>query len=215
MKQKPSINPISLILKNHYEESFEQFGPSSAGVDWGQDKTRLLIRYDNMLDVMEKPQARKKQSLLDVGCGFGGLAAYASQKDIALNYTGIDVATNMIRWAKKNIKKSKFIEDDFLAHDFSGATYDYVICNGILTQKLDCSMLEMDVFAKTLIHKMYNLCNKGTAFNIMTTYVNFFAPNLYYKHPAELLSYCLSEISTKVKIDHAYGLYEFTVYVYR
>lgn len=212
---KLPIDPITSAMKAHYELSFEKFGPNSAGVDWGIDENKMNLRYSNMLAILENPGGRKKWTFLDVGCGFGGLAVYAQEKGMALDYTGIDVAANMIEWAKRNINRTRFIQGDFLTHDFSKATYDYIVCNGILTQKLDCSLREMDVFAKALIHKMFSMCKKGMAFNIMTTYVNFFASNLYYKHPAEILSYCLSEISTKVKIDHSYGLYEFTVYIYK
>ncbi len=50
----------------------------------------------------------------------------------------------------------------------------------------------------------------------MTTKVNFFANNLYYRNPAEMLSWCLAEITPRLRIDHAYPpLYEYTVYLYR
>ena len=75
--------------------------------------------------------------------------------------------------------------------------------------------MEMDDYAKLIIGKMFKLCKKGIAFNMMSTAVNFFAPNLYYKYPAEIFTYCLSEITKKIKIDHSYGLYEFTVYLYK
>jgi len=214
LSQKP-LSHIASVMKDHYEDSFRAYGPNSSGVDWGIDTSRMFLRYDNMLAILDAADTGKAPTLLDVGCGYGGLANYARQKGVVLNYTGIDIATNMISWAKKNVKKAKFIENDFLNHDFSVLSYDYVICNGILTQKLDTSLRDMDVYAKSLIRKMYGLCNKAIAFNMMTTYVNFFAPNLYYKHPAEIMSYCLSEISTKVKIDHSYGLYEFTAYIYK
>lgn len=214
LNQKPADH-ISRSMKDHYETTFLHHGPNSAGVDWGNDTDRMFLRYENMLALFGKHDISKKPSFLDVGCGYGGLQSYAQQKGVALQYTGIDIASNMIRWAKKNIKKSKFIEADFLNFDFSGKIYDYVICNGILTQKLDSSLPDMDKYAKALINKMFGLCKKGMAFNMMTTAVNYFSPNLYYKHPAEVLIYCLSEISTKVKLDHSYGLYEFTVYIYK
>ena len=61
---------------------------------------------------------------------------------------------------------------------------------------------------------MFRICNRGIAFNIMTTKVNYFSNNLYYKSPIEALSFCLNEITTKVKLDHNY-LYEYTLYLYK
>jgi len=208
------MDSISESLREHYKKTFQKHGATVKGVDWGENEATLHLRYDKMLAVIEKGSAAKP-SVLDVGCGFGGLYLYAQMKGIALNYTGIDIVSNMILWARKNIKKAKFIEDDFCDHDFSDMSFDYAVCNGILTQKLDASMMEMDDYAKSLVKKMYGLCKKAIAFNMMTTYVNYYSPNLYYKHPAETLIYCLSELSKKVKIDHSYVLYEFTTYVYK
>lgn len=215
MSTEDQIRRISQMMKEHYETTFQRHGPNSLGVDWGQDDEKTILRYQIMLAILANEPTKEPPSLLDVGCGYGGLHTYAKRTGIPLRYTGIDVASNMIAWSREHLVDADFIEDDFLDADFSERTFDYVICNGILTQKLQASLLDMDHYAKRLINKMYSLCTKATAFNIMSTSVNYFAPNLYYKHPAEILSYCLSTISRKIKVDHSYGLYEFTVYLYK
>jgi hypothetical protein len=73
----------------------------------------------------------------------------------------------------------------------------------------------MDRFARRLIRKMFSLARRGIAFNMMTSHVNFMAPNLYYKNPLEIIAFCASELSRRFRVDHAYPLYEYTVYVYR
>ena len=216
IKRSNKSKLVAMKMKKHYSKVFSRFGSKPRGVDWGSVESTLL-RYGKMLAVIEgelvKPNAFV--SLLDVGCGYGELFKCAKNKDLKLRYTGIDVAPKMISWARKNIIEGKFIKGDFLQHNFEGEKFDYVVCNGILTQKLDISILDMDKFAKELIKKMFSLSSRGIAFNIMTTYVNYFVSNLYYKHPSEILTYCLSDISHKVKIDHSYGLYEYTVYIYK
>jgi SAM-dependent methyltransferase len=209
------INPIASAMKSHYELSFDKFGPHSSGVDWGNDIEKTNLRYKKMLAVSESIESNKASTMLDVGCGYGGLIQYMKNQNISMDYTGIDFASNMIDWAKINLKDEVFIEANFLDYDFAEKKYDYVVCNGILTQKLESSLLDMDRYAKSIIGKMYSLCNKAIAFNIMSTAVNFFAPNLYYKHPAEIICYCMSEISRNFKIDHSYGIYEYTVYLHK
>jgi SAM-dependent methyltransferase len=173
----------------------------------------MLLRYDKMLNVIEMPPA-KNPSLLDVGCGYGGLLNHLAGRGMELDYTGIDIAENMIKWAADKFSSRRFLCGDVLTFDF-GRTFDYVVCSGILTQKLDATATDMDRYAAKLIRKMFELCRRGMAFNIMTTKVNYFSNNLYYRNPAELLSWCLSEITRYIKIDHAYPLYEYTVYLYR
>ena len=171
------------------------------------------LRYDKMLAVLPRDFG-PVISLLDVGCGYGGLLTHAVNKGLAFRYTGIDVAENMIKWATANVPDARFVQGDILTHEF-GQAFDYVVCNGILTQKLQVPGLEMDRYAARLIRRMFELCRKGVAFNVMTTKVNHFANNLYYRNPAELFSWCLSEITPYVRLDHAYPLYEFTMYLYR
>lgn len=215
MESGKPLNTISKMMKDHYESAFSRHGPTIAGADWGKDAEAAILRYKNMLAVLGDDRVKKGHSLLDVGCGYGGLQNYAVRVGVDLKYTGVDIASNMIGWARENIRPADFIEGDFLNMDLSGKCFDYVVCNGILTQKLEASMLDMDRYAKALIGKMYSLCKKGIAFNMMSTSVNYMSPNLYYKHPAEILVYCLSEVGKKIKIDHSYGLYEFTVYIYK
>jgi SAM-dependent methyltransferase len=207
------MHPISEALGRHYSERFALHGPSSEGVDWGSDMSRVILRFDKMLSVVDRGEG-KKPSLLDAGCGYGGLLDYAVSRDIELDYTGIDVASNMTEWARANLRSGKFVDGDILDYEFDGL-FDYVVCNGILTQKLDTEGLEMDQFAEKLIRRMFSLCTIGIAFNIMSTHVNYFSDNLYYRNPAKLLSWCLTQISPDVKLDHSYGLYEYTVYIYR
>ena len=216
MEINEKLESISMRMKEHYSETFAQFGPTYRGVDWGGEESTLL-RYEKMLAVIGRELINPDYpiSLLDVGCGYGGLLRYAREEDLEVQYTGIDVVSNMISWAKEHMPDGELVEGDFLEYNFNERKFDFVVCNGILTQKLSTSFFDMDKFARKLIKKMFSLCNRGIAFNVMTTYVNYFAPNLYYKHPSEMLAYCLSEISQKVKIDHSYGLYEYTVYVYR
>ena len=206
-------NNISNNLKLHYEECFKKFGATSEGIDWGNDINKLFIRYDKMLELFVNDKSVEK-SLLDVGCGYAGFYEYIKNNQININYSGIDIVQEMIQHAKnKNPTIKELIYDDFLDFNFN-KTYDYIICNGILTQKLETSNMDMDIYANKLIKKMYQLSNKGIAFNIMTTKVNFFSNNLYYRNPSELMAYCMSEITNKIKIDHTY-LYEYTVYLYK
>ena len=206
------MNPISEALGQHYSERFSVHGPSSEGVDWGADEAKMFLRYNKMLGVASlSPEDRR--SLLDVGCGYGGLQQFAIDKKIDLDYTGIDVAGNMIEWARANLQSGNLIHGDILDHKFD-RKFDYVICNGILTQKLETTGLEMDQFANQIIRRMYSLCTIGIAFNVMTTKVNYYSNNLYYRNPAELLSWCLSEITPHIKLDHSYPLYEYTIYLY-
>lgn len=210
------MDPITKKLKQHYFGKFAEFGATAKGVDWNREED-VELRYDKMLSVIipTTTSANEQISLLDVGCGYGGLYWYAKEKkQLRLHYTGIDVAENMIEYATSKAPEASFLCQDIF--DFCPENlFDYVVCNGILTQKLSTSMKDMDKFAHRLIRKMFELCRIGVAFNVMTTKVNYFDSNLYYRCPSELLAWCVSEITSYVQLDHSYPLYEYTMYLFR
>lgn len=217
------VSSISAMLKNHYSNCFREHGESSLGVDWGTNERAVKMRHENMTQLFKREFSSMQSlstSILDVGCGYGAFLDYLLyDKGVAPEflYTGIDIVEEMINSAKQKWSENsgfQFITGDIF-DTASLLNHDYVICNGILTQKLVASKLEMDNYCHELIKLMFKYADKGIAFNIMTDKVNYQVDNLYYRNPSEILSFCQTTLSSSVLIDHSYNMYEFTVYVYK
>jgi SAM-dependent methyltransferase len=207
------MNDISQAFKKHYTSRVVEHGPNAAGVDWIQTET-ANVTYRYMIELFRDSPREAPIQLLDVGCGYGGLLAYAKEHGFTLDYTGIDIVPEMIEHGRHLHPDAKFILGDFTTMKHLGH-YDYVTCNGILTLKLAASILDMHKYADSMIRKMFDACKIGMCFNVMTTRVNFQIEDSYYRSPVETLAFCLSELSNKVKIDHNHPRYQFTTYVYR
>ncbi|MEM9110019.1 MAG: class I SAM-dependent methyltransferase [Planctomycetota bacterium] len=208
------MDPITASLRDHYQRTFAEHGCSAAGVDWGTDES-VRRRNHAMLQLVTNDLERPaKPSLLDVGCGYASLLDQANRTGVGLDYRGIDVVPAMTTAAAQRHPTASFRTLDVfdLVDD---ERYDYVVCNGILTQKLEASQLDMQEFAKRLIVSLFTHCSRGIAFNVMSSRVNFMADNLFYWSPVESLAYCISELSSSIGLDHHYLPYEYTVYVYR
>lgn len=211
------MDDITSKQKIHYTNTFLHHGANASGVDWVHED-RAILRHKIMSNVILNDyifsQKTKKRSLLDIGCGYGAFYKYLIEQNIKVCYNGIDVVPEMIAEGRKQFPNANFNVIDFF--DFSLENkYDYVVCNGVLTQKLDASISEMSKFSLKLITKMFEHCNKGIAFNLMTSKVNFMVDNLYYCNPLEMLCFCLNSLSSKVRLEHAYNLYEYTIFVYK
>lgn len=211
----PSMNKISSLLGDHYAKKFLEHGATPEGVDWGANPADHLLRLDRMLAVLEVGEvAERMPSLLDVGCGYGSLLDQAKIRGITLEYSGVDLCTSMINTARASHADAEWILGDVLSMDES-RQFDYVVCNGVLTQKLNASIRDMDRFLLDLVSRMFDICRIGVAFNVMTTHVNFIAPNLYYRNPVELMGWCMTALTSRIRLDHAYPMYEYTIYLYR
>jgi len=217
------MDEITQVLKTHHERLFEQHGPTARGVDWA-DESEVPLRYDKMLAVLQKDlvELPTEVSLLDVGCGWGGLLRHARSCGMPLRYTGIDVVGDMVAYGCAEFPDAEFIQGDVFELAGEGS-YDFVVCCAIATQKLSVTIPEFEAFTRRLIRKMYELCRHGVALNMMSTRVNFMVDNLYYQDPSELLAWLLSEVSPRVRIDHGYSslasgigkYYDFTAYIYK
>lgn len=202
------------MYRQHHRSVFAQHGETPQGVDWGKRPEDHIMRLDNMLAVVPWPTGANGFTMLDVGSGFGSLLGRARELNLPIHYTGIELVKEMAIRSRERHPEAEWLCGDVMTHDFD-QPFDYVVNNGVLTQKLDASIAEMDAFVKAMIRRMFALCRYGIAFNLMTTRVNFMAPNLYYKSPVEMLAWCMSELTSKVRLDHSYPLYEYTMYLYR
>lgn len=210
------MNQITERMKKHYSNTFELYGANVQGVDWGKakDTEKLELRYKKMLEVIYRGSASINNiTVLDVGCGYGGLYQYAIDKGYKFDYTGIDVCENMIRYGKKTYPNAKFICEDIFEYN-TEEKYSYVICNGILTQKLGTSIRQMDEYARLLIQRMWDYCTQGIVFNVMKSQVDFMNDDLYYKSPLEIMAYGMT-LTDKFIVDCSYPLYEYSVYLYK
>ena len=211
------MNSISNQMKKHYQATFDLYGPCSSGVDWGSDDSRARIRHQVMSDIIPTNiNATAPFSILDIGCGFGAFVDELKQRDsnASFQYFGIDIVESMVSEAKKRHPQHQFFNDDFLVWD-PPCQFDYVTCNGVLTQKLQATDEEMREYSEQILLKMFALARHGIAFNCMTTNVNYRKSNIYYRNPIDFMQWTLANLSDRVKLNSAYGIrYEYTIFVY-
>lgn len=207
---------IADLLRTHYAQKFLQFGATSNGVDWEEPK-KAGLRYGAMLQLIPEEELSRPDplSLLDVGCGYGAFYAFLQERDITnIIYTGVDLVADMVKYANGHFDNATFLAGDILEMGLNASSYDYVIANGIFTQKLTASNTDMDLFLDRMIETLFAICRKGIAFNIMTTFVDFENPDNYYRHPGDMVDLS-SRFTRSFRVNHSYPLYEYTMCLYK
>lgn len=215
---QPFPAPAYHILQEHYETCFRQHGDTHRGVDW-PEAAAAQRRYDVMLDVM--PDSATPSSLLDVGCGLGHLYERVLQRGMTgLAYHGLDISPRFVEACRTKFPAIPFHRIDLLdPSNDSGrealGTFDFVVMNGVFTEKLSLTQEEMKAFFQALLARSFAMCRKGLAFNVMSKQVDWERADLFHLSFDEMASIVVGNLTRNFVIRQDYGLYEYTVYLYR
>jgi SAM-dependent methyltransferase len=200
----------------HYERCLDKHGDNHLGVDWPKLED-VDTRYKIMLDIIKlNEESDRKVSLLDFGCGTGHLLDFVhrnNKKNII--YSGLDISQKFIDVAKKKYPDNSFYCIDILDSKDSIGNFDYVVMNGVFTEKRELSYDEMWNYFTKMITVIYEKCNNGFAFNVMSKNVDWEREDLYHVSHDILSSFLCANLTRNYIIRNDYGLYEYTVYVFK
>lgn len=208
------IQPEYHIIQEHYEQRLAEHGPNHRGVDWPNARD-LQTRFEVMLGVVR--EGDKHASLLDLGCGVGLLCDHvqACPRYRELRYNGIDISEAMIRQATARHPETRFHVQDILQTPLEDHCADYIVMNGVLTEKLSLTQEAMENFAHLFLAAAFKGCRIGMAFNVMNHHVDWKRDDLFHWPLDSCASFLVRQLSRHVSIRMDYGLFEYTVYVYK
>lgn len=208
------MNPINILpIIRHYESCLARHGDTHLGVDW-PNAVDADKRYAVMLNLANSPMSG--QTLLDFGCGASHLYEKMQQSEYnSLKYSGLDISNVFCELSKKKFPQNEYLCLDVLAEPNKLRDFDYVIMNGVFTEKRELSFEQMNEYFKHLMRTVYPKVRIGMAFNVMSKAVEWERDDLFHLPLDTLQSFLTNEISRHFVIRNDYGLYEYTVYVYR
>jgi len=201
---------------SHYEFCLEQHGDNHLGVDWPKLED-VNKRYRVMLELaMLSSNKKQSYSLLDFGCGAAHLLEYMMNQNLSVfQYSGVDISQKFISLCETKFPNVSFQAIDALADDSKLGMYDYIIMNGVFTEKRELSFDEMWNYFTSLLSVVFKHANDGVAFNVMSKQVDWEREDLFHVPYDLLASFLTKQISRNYVIRNDYGLYEYTVYVYK
>lgn len=124
-----------IVGKEHYDlgndlfcEMLDPFMQYSCGY-WKDAETLEEAQLSKLKLICEKLNLREGMSLLDIGCGWGGLAEYAA-RNYGVNVTGITISVEQKKMAEKRCDglNTKFILEDY--RDLKGR-FDRIVSVGM------------------------------------------------------------------------------------
>ncbi len=201
-----------LKIVEHYVRCFNDHGDNHRGMDW-PNMDDLLRRYELMLGVQ---RSHEPCSLLDFGCGTAILKQYIEDKRYHhIAYSGLDLGTAFLAKAREKFPDTVFYDLDILKDSNRLPMFDYIIMNGVLTEKRELSFDEMWSYTQQLLKTVFAKARKGIAFNVMSKAVDWERDELFHLSADSLIEFMTKELSRHFVLRNDYGLYEYTIYLYK
>lgn len=200
-------------LADHYEACLDRHGDSHRGVDWPNAED-ADTRYRVMLDVTGGAQDTSI-SLLDVGCGAGHLLEYIRATGRTVDYRGLDISKKFVDLCRRKFPDITFHHADLLQETGGIEPADYVVLNGVFTEKLSLSQDDMTDFMQGMLTAAWPLAAKGMAFNVMSAQVDWQRDDLFHVPFDAMADFVTQALTRRFVFRQDYGLYEYTVYLFR
>ena len=199
-------------IVSHYEECLKIHGDSHLGVDWPR-KEDVIKRFSVMLDVVRETD--KNVSLLDFGCGAAHLYEYILERGLNnIYYSGLDISDKFISLCIDKHPNVLFHCLDILTDENNLPKVDYIVMNGVFTEKRSMTYEVMSSYFQAMLTKIFPLARVGLAFNVMSKQVDWERDDLFHLPLDEMANFLTKHLSRNFIVRNDYGLYEYTVYLY-
>lgn len=204
---------IQAQLVAEMEGNLVRHGDSFEGVGWTKSQANADLRYKVMLELIRESAPC---TLLDIGCGAAHLYDYMISRAVTgVQYSGLDLSPAYLELCRGKHPAVTFYGGDILDPATQVPTHDYVLMNGVFNYKGDHSFDEMWSYCQQMILRAAELSRKGFAFNVVSKYVDWERTDLFHLPFDQLASFLDQKIARKFIFRHDYGLFEYSVFVYK
>lgn len=194
-------------VRDLYERSLTEHGASAKGVGWGSEQAHRL-RFQKLAEVIDR-SVSDPVSVSDLGCGYGAFLDYLLQKGVGIGrFRGYDISQRMLERATKQHPDHEWIHGSSL-----DAVTEYAFASGIFNVRMTESDHSWHKHIESTLEDLDTHSTKGFAFNLLSTYVDFQEPHLFYGDPSYFFDLCKRRFSRRVVLLHDYPLYEWTMLV--
>ncbi len=198
-------------IEAHYRQVLTKHPDGPFAVDWNAPEAQVI----SFLELVGISDELDGASILDVGTGIGDFYGFLKNQGLKVNFTGIDILPEYIEKAKKKYPDQEFLVKNILT-DPIDQSWDYVFASGPLTVRIK----NHEIFVQRMIKRMYELCNKGVSFNLLSSYSYSQSPEYqrdqtrYYPDPAAIFTFCKS-LTPRVVLNHDWFHSSFSLYLYK
>ncbi|GHS89491.1 hypothetical protein FACS189487_09800 [Campylobacterota bacterium] len=182
-----------------YKGLFSKFGASRRSLHWNSEDNQI-VRFEQLLKAGDLNGAK----ILDIGCGLGDLYGFFQDRNICVDYYGVDIVPEFINAAQKRFLSAKFEVRNILKLPLNSC-YDYVYASGIFA-------FGNRLFFNDLCKAAFRSAKVAFVFNIYTS--NGRDPRFFHITNAEIVPFFKTFNPSAIKISAEYLENDATYFVY-
>ncbi len=198
-------------VESLYSANLREKGVSAAAVGWNSAESQRL-RFHKLTSVIA--QRDGPVTINDYGCGYGAHLEYLTQQagiDVRA-YNGYDLSEPMLAAARTHLAAFDGTLNLINSSELSTVA-DYSFVSGTFNVRFASDDDRWADFIRATLARLDACSTKGFAFNLLSTYVDWQEPHLFYADPLYWFDYCKRNFARAVSLLHDYPLYEWTLIV--
>jgi len=202
-------------IKSYFLDKVKRFGATPRGADWKNQEAQEK-RFEQILKIIDGSSG--PFTISDLGCGYGALFGFINKKcHRRFDYHGYDLLREMVELGKKLYGRKKNFHIQRIQNFAAMKQTDYTVASGIFNFRNGFSNKFWKKYILTVLDQMNRASLKGFSFNILSIYSDraFRRNDLYYADPKFFFDYCKRKFSPHVTLVHSYGMYEFTILLFK
>lgn len=198
-------------INNLYTNNLRERGIGSKAVGWNSPESQEL-RFEKLTQVINNYS--RTVSVNDYGCGYGAHLNYLiKRRGIQVDgYFGYDLSQEMLAAAHSEL--AWYPGSLSLVRSSVVSTMaDYTFVSGTFNVRFGMSDEAWSSFIAKTLDDINHHSRRGFSFNLLSTFVDWKEPHLFYADPSYWFDMCVNRYSRKVVLLHDYPLYEWTILV--
>lgn len=189
-------------IRAHYEHRISPGRENFDVLDWASAASQR-----RRFEVLVEHVPLRGRSLLDVGCGLGDLAAFLRERELDVDYTGVDVLEKMVAACRERLPGERFLRADvFGEHPLPPGAFDVVFTSGVFNLNLGNNL----AFLPGAVGRLLELARREVAFNLLHVRSPVKEDRYFFYDPAEVFELLRGE-PCEIQLIDDYLPNDFTV----
>lgn len=202
---RPIADADLATVRSRYQRRIAHDGVTPQSMNTGGE-AKQRIRH-----AVHAELVRPHDEVLDVGCGIGQFYAFLCDRGYRGTYHGVDIVPEYVAHCGREFPNARVELGDVFATGLRG-TYDVIVASQVFNDHYRASN-NPDVLRR-FIGMAFDAARRAVTVDMLTSYVDFMVPELYYFPPEEVFAFAKS-LTRFVRIRHDYLPFEFTIQLFK